>query len=218
MLILTYSSPDNNIITGAIPPFFSSFDQLLELRLQKNEITSGAEFACEVRPPDFWADCLPPTELAQAELTCPCCTRCYSDDPDAWENGNGLPPANDECEGAEGPLRIGSITEGSTKRTRVDKFPGGCNGVFNTAGGVWFVVQGTGQVFRARACGSPSSFEPQISIFQGGSCAGLQCVGAHSDACENGVSWDTAIGEPYRILVHGFGDRSGDFTLTLANA
>lgn len=128
---------------------------------------------------------------------------------------------NDSCQGALGPLVLGST--GSTVDATTDAVPA-CAGS-STAGtfaGVWYTVQGTGGTLMASTCTGTeldTGYESQISIWQG-TCDSLQCVaGDHntdiSCVSESSVSWPTISGQLYYILVHGQTSTPGTFGITV---
>lgn len=129
-------------------------------------------------------------------------------------------PVNDECENAEGPLSVPSVTAGTT----VDSTPDGvglCE-TSTTDGGVWYKVIGTGNRMTATTCENqtpPGSADYDSKITVLCSC-GLECIGGNDDepGCnmQSTFSWCTESGVEYFILVHGFLlDPSGAFELSL---
>ena len=193
-----------------IPSFFAGFSNLTELRLEGNRLTGGADNVCPVEPAIFSTDCL------TSELVCECCSECCSGSRGSCVPGNGLPPANDECSDTSQVLTVGA-TEGSTRFANADVNSGSCSGVVSVHGGVWFRVIGNGQSLTATVCGESVSFEPQLSVFRGG-CGVLECVTATNEGCpqqNSGLSWSTVEDEEYRLLVHGFGQTQGEFTLSI---
>mmetsp|Transcript_8770 Transcript_8770/g.22037 ORF Transcript_8770/g.22037 Transcript_8770/m.22037 type:complete len:1589 (+) Transcript_8770:253-5019(+) len=90
---------------------------------------------------------------------------------------------------------------------------------YHTAPGVWFTVEGTGEMLVASTCGSEGDLETEISVFSGG-CGGLQCVGGTGEDLPCGptgeVSWESIEGAIYHIYISGRGNRKGDFVLNLS--
>jgi len=208
---------ETNWLSGTIPSSLANLTSLRHLSLADNDLIGGAKDICQLNLTNFSTDCLgrifPPVE---AELICPCCTMCCSTFL-GCEDGNGLPPVNDVCEGAVQPLTIGTTTTGSTSRASVDDM-NACNGVVNTAAGIWFLAIGNGGTLEVSTCDSPTPYDTQISVYQANDgCSNLRCVGANNDACGDlsRVTWSSVAGELYYILVHGFGSSSGNFNLKL---
>jgi hypothetical protein len=97
----------------------------------------------------------------------------------------------------------GSLPEGSVT---------GCDGVPNTAPGVWFKIVGQGNLTRISTDDAATSFDTSLSVYCSAddSCAGLTCVAANSDIhpvapvnLRSEVEFCAAIGRTYFILVHG---------------
>lgn len=128
------------------------------------------------------------------------------------------PPANDLCANAiEFPCN-GSVT-GSTLFSTADAAPT-CDGFANTSPGVWYKFTGTGFPVTISSCGGVT-WDNKISVYTG-SCGAFTCVAADDDDCDPGlqalVDFASTAGTTYYILVHGFLDAAGDFTLTLTTA
>ena len=86
-----------------------------------------------------------------------------------------------------------------------------------SAPGVWYRVVGTGDRLVVHTCGSGTTFDTRISVFEGNVCdIELSCVAGDDDSCGSGsrVSFDTQEGAAYYILVHAFGDEVGSFELS----
>ncbi len=144
-------------------------------------------------------------------------TECISAEP--------LPPANDLCVQAIGPLSVPSITPGTTEDATFDDV-GDC-GTFNdnTAPGVWYTVVGTGKRITASTCGPMcdyDTYDTKISVFCR-SCDEPICIDGNDDNCPDGasdflstVTWCSQAGAEYLILVHGFESEVGDFKLFLS--
>lgn len=212
---------DGNDLTGQIPDTFSNLTALEELRLEENDLTGGAGALCGLNLGVFWADCLGQRlPEREAELECPCCTYCCSDIQNTCRSGNGLPPENDKCEGAL-DIAVGSKIVNSTELALFDGREA-CAGVLNVGFGVWFRVTGTGGNTTASTCGSSTSFDTRITIYQGVNCTSLICISANKDGCgsHSSVTWPTEAGAEYKILVHDSGDEesSGVFELRLSDS
>lgn len=84
-----------------------------------------------------------------------------------------------------------------------------CDDVDVNAPGRWYRIVGDGSAFfEASTCGTQVIFDTRLSIYTSadGTAAGLTCIAAaNSDTCGLGetVSWPTAAGTTYYILVHG---------------
>jgi hypothetical protein len=129
-------------------------------------------------------------------------------------HGRGfLPAANDLCTNAIA-LTCGESVNGNTADATVDGVAT-CGGVSNTAPGLWYSVVGNGGLMSVSTCTPAASFDTRISVFSG-SCGSLDCVGANDDFCSTGsqVTWSSASGTDYYILVHGFASQSGTFTIS----
>jgi hypothetical protein len=122
---------------------------------------------------------------------------------------------NDVCRSAIGPVPAdGRRIGGSTVSATYDEAPQ-CGSPMTHGIGVWYVTLGTGFPMVASTCGG-ASFETQISVFKG-ACGRLLCVVGNDDSCglQSSVSWATAIGEMYYILVKGPANDAGEFSLTV---
>lgn len=116
-------------------------------------------------------------------------------------------PANDECANAIA-ITCGSTTTGTTSGATIDVVPT-CD-VTATAPGVWYTIQGDGDVFTLSACGT--GFDTKLSVFTG-TCGSLVCLEGNSGACSE-VEFLSVAGTTYRVLVHGNGTSTGSFSLT----
>lgn len=124
------------------------------------------------------------------------------------------PPANDACANAIA-ITCGSSTVGNTTAATTDSAPTCITS--NTAPGVWYTIQGTGDVFTLNTCGS--SYDSKISVFTG-ACGSLVCVTGNDDFCstQSQVEFLSVPGTTYRVLVHGFNTATGTFTLNASCA
>ncbi|MEZ4758097.1 MAG: GEVED domain-containing protein [Flavobacteriales bacterium] len=123
------------------------------------------------------------------------------------------PPANDLCANA---IAIGcnSVTTGSTIAATTTGAPAEtCGTNLNTAGGVWYTLEGWDGPMTASLCGS--GYDTKIGVFTG-SCGALVCVTGNDDFCgpQSEVSWTGVSGTTYYIYVTGFSAGTGAFTLT----
>ena len=137
--------------------------------------------------------------------------------PSAPPAGDGA-PANDLCENAIG-VEVGSSTAGNTAGATPDlSFPT-CVTV-NTAPGVWYSVTGTGNTMTATTCPN-SSYDTKVSVYCG-DCDTPTCITGNDDNCAlsgllSSASWCSQAGATYNILVHGFNDDAGAFTLDVTD-
>jgi len=145
------------------------------------------------------------------------------------------PPSNDECDNAIN-VAVPSSTFGSTLGATFDpNAPSSCpdvtgfGDVFVTSAGVWYSIIGTGNTITVSTCSPSTDYDTQLSVYCG-CCDTLMCVGANDDdsgaqpACDLGglnrkstVSFCSVAGEPYLILVHGFGSNTGNFELLVTD-
>ena len=96
-----------------------------------------------------------------------------------------------------------------------------CSPLSENGPGVWFKLQGDGQVYTASTCHESTVFDTQISVFEG-SCSKLTCVTANDQSIgedcggsKSKVEWTTNPDETYYIYVHGKRGEEGEFTLTV---
>jgi len=122
--------------------------------------------------------------------------------------------SNDFCVDATAIASLPATITGDLTGTTPDSGPI-CNGV--TPGtGRWFTVTGNGNSLTASICDSPFGlWDGALSIYCGNDCDSLTCVVASAaDQCggaglhPNAVTWCSAAGQTYWILVHSVG---GDF-------
>ncbi len=145
-----------------------------------------------------------------------------------------LPPANDLCGGAI-PLALPSTVTGSTLLATPD--PGAPSPCGETqvpdSPGVWYRVTGNGNTLTATTCNPSTNFDTELTIYCGPNCATLACVAGNDDTpgpfdpdCDSldigvnsasTVSWCSAPGVTYWILVHGFFGAAGTFQLTVSS-
>jgi hypothetical protein len=127
-------------------------------------------------------------------------------------------PRNDDCDEAFFLPPGTSDTPGLTWNATADDAPT-CFDQDVTAPGVWFKVVGSGTTMTASTCGS-ADFDTKISVYCSG-CGGMTCVGANDDyggcGSRSSISWCSAPGFVYHILVHGYGSATGDFTLNVTS-
>lgn len=125
---------------------------------------------------------------------------------------------NDLCTNAI-TIAIPSTTTGSTTSATTDVAPTCGSASDASSGGVWYTVTGNGQKLTASLC-SGTSFDSQLRVFSG-ACGSLVCVAGNDDgaACsglQSEVTWCSTPATVYRILVHGFGASTGNFSLAIS--
>jgi len=113
-------------------------------------------------------------------------------------------------------LSLPAEESGSTAGAGTDYAPV-CNGEADTAAGVWYTVVGTGHTLTATTCTPDTGYDTKISVYCAG-CGNRSCVTANDDdySCPYGttrstVSWCSAPGRLYHILVHGYQEQEGAF-------
>ncbi|MFM9950682.1 MAG: T9SS type A sorting domain-containing protein [Saprospiraceae bacterium] len=125
-------------------------------------------------------------------------------------------PPNDDCSNSI-LVACGSTTTGSTVGAAADAV-GSCGGTaLNTAGGVWYRVVGNGGMVTVSLCGS--SYDTKVGVFSG-TCGALVCVAGNDDFCgtsglQSQVTFSSAAGTTYLILVTGFSSNTGSFTMNV---
>ncbi len=118
----------------------------------------------------------------------------------------------DLCAGAPA-LACGAVVAGNTTAFTADVAPF-CGTGDGTGGGVWYRFVGTGGSVTASLCGS--GYDTKIRVYTG-TCAAMVCAVGNDDFCglQSQVTWASALGTTYYILVHGFGAAVGAYTLTI---
>lgn len=132
----------------------------------------------------------------------------------SWES-------KDTCEFAT-PISVNgaAITE-TTAGGRLHDVPVCGTTGFHTAPGMWFSVNGTGNLLSATTCGADSNLDSHVSIFRD-SCSSLQCVGSTGQdlpcGASGAVSWFSEANVEYKIYVSGRGSRVGSFALKVTDS
>jgi hypothetical protein len=135
--------------------------------------------------------------------------------------------ANDDCTGAT-PIVVPSSTIDTTVGMTLDAVATCVTTI--SAPGVWFSVTGTGNTITATTCNATSDYDTKINVYCG-SCAALTCITGNDDggdeSCdcpncggnnyESRVTWCSAAGQTYFILVQGFGGEVGTFQLDVSD-
>jgi len=130
------------------------------------------------------------------------------------------PPAvNALCVGAL-PINCGGNVNGDTSEGLFSPAPT-CGSANITATGLWYSFTGDGQDATLSTCGG-SGYDTKISVFTGG-CAAPVCVAGNDDgpncpANTSSLEMQTTPGTEYLVLVHGYGQAQGAFTLSLTCA
>jgi hypothetical protein len=130
--------------------------------------------------------------------------------------------AEDFCEDA---VRIlpGETLLGSTLNATIDTdFVDNACGTSLTAPGVWFLVAGTGNELTATTCGDFYDYDTKLHVWCECDGAEWSCVGGNDDNCSNGassllstVTWCSAPGHEYLVLVSGYSSNIGLFELQI---
>jgi hypothetical protein len=120
------------------------------------------------------------------------------------------------CSGAL-PIACDGTVEGNTAQGLYTPGPW-CGSANITSPGLWYTFTGDGNDATLSTCAS-AAFDSKISVFSG-PCADLVCSGGNDDAAGcNGntsrVTVPTFAGVEYHVLVHGYQDAAGVFTLSM---
>jgi len=128
----------------------------------------------------------------------------------------GTAPAQQYCEGAAEtsslPFTETSNTVGS------DAIKINCRDDDNDYYGMWYHFVGTGKPVVASTCGEATDFDTVLYVFS--ECGG-ECNYSNDDGCGNGhalTTWFAEEGVDYYILVTGFMQERGTFTLKVEEA
>ncbi len=132
-------------------------------------------------------------------------------------------PANDTCANAI-PVAIPSMTSGTTTGATVESpAPPTCTTTYS-APGVWYTLVGNGHTLTLDLCNS--NYDTKLHVYCNTSdpcTSGFGCVTGNDDTsgCGTGaasrVSFCSALGQTYYVLVSGFSSSTGDFTLNVAD-
>ncbi|MEZ4805894.1 MAG: T9SS type A sorting domain-containing protein [Flavobacteriales bacterium] len=139
--------------------------------------------------------------------------------PFAFSTVGAPPPVNALCTGAL-PIGCGDDVEGDTSQGILAPGPT-CGPANITAQGLWYSFVGTGEEVTLSTC-TQASFDTKLSVFRNG-CVAPICVAGNDDApgCANNTSRTTFLTEPgtnYTVLVHGYQENAGPFTLSMSCA
>ncbi len=132
-------------------------------------------------------------------------------------------PTNDDCVNAIAITTLpASITEDTTLAT-ADVAPL-CGTTDGTAGGVWYSIIGDGTTLTASTCSATSTYDTKVRVYTG-DCNALVCEAGDDDdpnctfsGLRSTVSWCSAVGVEYKILVHGFSSAVGTFELLVSSS
>jgi len=128
------------------------------------------------------------------------------------------PAANAYC-ASPTPLICGSTVEGNTIFGLLTPGPT-CGSANITTNGLWFSFTGTGEEVTLATCDA-ANFDSKISVFSG-TCTELVCVAGNDDAPGCGTTSSTTLlsitGTNYLVLVHGYEEDQGLFTLSMTCA
>lgn len=124
---------------------------------------------------------------------------------------------NDECENAL-PLACDETVTGTTTNATFDVSAPACGGVDITAPGVWYeFTDNSGLItdYTISLCGG-TDYDSKLTVYSG-TCGALVCETANDDSCglQSEVSFQSDGNTTYYILVHGFLNATGNFTLNV---
>ncbi|MEZ4758103.1 MAG: GEVED domain-containing protein [Flavobacteriales bacterium] len=125
------------------------------------------------------------------------------------------PPANDLCANAIA-VSCNSVTNATTANSTTTGAPGTCSGYsMNTAGGIWYTVQGFNGTMTVDLSGS--NFDTRLGIYTG-SCGSLVCVAGDDDSgtgTTSLVTWTGSASQTYYLYVTGFSTNTGSVVMTV---
>ena len=136
--------------------------------------------------------------------------------------GVTMPPMNNECSMAIGPIALNTPTPGTTTNSTMTAGTpnAGFCGTTHSTSDVWYTVIGTGNTMTASTCNN-ANYDTKISIFCD-ECNQLICITGNDDGIgcagfTSQISWASSAGVEYLVMMHGFGTATGDFTLTITD-
>ena len=127
---------------------------------------------------------------------------------------------NDLCANAI-TVACGSTTVGTTAGSTNDNAAvcGISNVTIQSTSGVWYKFIGNGSAVTASTCSSGVNVDTRLNVFSG-DCGTLTCITGNDDnpgctgfGLTSSVTFSTALGTDYYILVYGFSSNSLSFTL-----
>jgi hypothetical protein len=127
-------------------------------------------------------------------------------------------PISNGCENATVIPTLGSTTLGTNEGVDIEEEATSCGTAEVVGPGVWYVVAGTGSLMRASTCESTGALnDTQISVFGGGSCGSLECIGGNDNSCgsKSSIMWKSVPEERYHVYVHSSDNERGTFELVV---
>ncbi len=138
---------------------------------------------------------------------------------------DACPPENDECANAEAIVCGGQYIGNTTNANPENPDPGSCGTTAGSGGAVWYKFTGQNSNDSGAVLGSLgdeisldlslSTFDTKIRVFEG-TCDALICVDGNDDGGTGTTSLltlPTIVGTEYYVLVHGFSNNAGLYTL-----
>ncbi len=131
-------------------------------------------------------------------------------------------PINDLCINAiliTCPYSVTGNTEFATNDFMTDQCSAGVG--TQTAPGVWYKIQGTGQIFTISLCNS--GYDTRLSVYKN-TCSSDSCVTGNDDtgialcALQSEVTFASQVGVEYYILIHGFSFSAGYYLMNVTCA
>ena len=126
----------------------------------------------------------------------------------------------DDCPGPllSVPMTVSGTTAGASAETGI---PTCGTGYSTTALGVWYTVVGTGNTMTVGLCDPVTTWDTEMFVFCGG-CDNLICIDGDDDGCvtpglASTITWCSAPGTTYHILVTAFGSGFGDYVLAVTD-
>ncbi|MCA9243731.1 MAG: hypothetical protein KDA32_07260 [Phycisphaerales bacterium] len=131
-------------------------------------------------------------------------------------------PVNDDCVSAD-PIPVPGTASGSTLFASEESDLPTC-GTAISAPGLWHVIIGTGTTITATTCNAigGTDYDTKLNVYTG-DCNALVCVAGNDDdtdcnsALHSTVTFCSNPGQPYLILVQGFGGATGNYLLTVTD-
>jgi len=124
------------------------------------------------------------------------------------------PPANDLCADAIA-VSCNTVTNATTVASTTTGAPGGCSDALNTAGGIWYTLQGWDGPMTVDLSGS--GYDTRLGVFTG-TCGSLVCVDSDDDSGVGLTSLVTFAGsssETYYVYVTGYGVNTGSVVMSV---
>lgn len=127
-------------------------------------------------------------------------------------------PDADDC--VDAPLVTVPSTTGGITTLATTSPAESCGDFQHTAPGVWYRVIGTGTTMIASLCGA-ADYDTRMTLYCGG-CENPTCLTQDDDGCAgeltSEITWCSAPGQQYYILVHGYGNQTGTFDLSVSSS